>query len=174
MFLPQNITSLSSGLINQSLATMFRFLISLLLYPLLQRFATSFVRSILTSIQNRQQREPRQETGTSYELDQDIIYGRVTHIVDGDSLYISRHEDQIRLWGVDAPEKHEPGYNEATQALSRLTMDREIEVQIVGTDKYGRTLARCFFEDGTEINYEMIKSGKVKEYLRFTKGYYSN
>ena len=99
--------------------------------------------------------------------------GRVRHVVDGDSLYIEGVEPQIRLWGVDAPETDEPGYDAATQMLTRLAYGKDVRCEQVEIDKYGRIVGRCFLGDGREINRMMIESGAAKEYLRFTDGYYS-
>ena len=56
----------------------------------------------------------------------DTITGVVRHVVDGDSLYIEGVEPQIRLWGVDAPERDEEGYKAATDALTRLAKGKRI------------------------------------------------
>ena len=39
------------------------------------------------------------------------------YVVDGDSLYLQGIKKQIRLWGVDAPERNEKGFKQATAAL---------------------------------------------------------
>lgn len=158
---------------------MLRLLISLLVLPLLQRLVMSFLGGFLQNVKERAAenatRNAEEARGTTeYEQYSGHFMGQVRSIIDGDSLYVDGHKEQVRLWGIQAPEKHEAGYNDATQALRRLAQDQEIEVNVVGTDKYGRTLGRCFFRDGTEINHEMIKSGTAREYMRFTKGYYSN
>ena len=101
------------------------------------------------------------------------IQGRVRYIVDGDSLYINGHKPQIRLWGVDAPEQSESGFKAATTTLTRFAKDRHISCRLIDTDKYGRTVARCFLKDGREINRLMIESGTASEYLRFSKGFYT-
>ena len=104
----------------------------------------------------------------------DTIQSRVRHVVDGDSLYLENHEPQIRLWGVDAPERNESGYDRARNTLTGLALDQSVRCDIVDTDKYQRSVARCFLADGQEINRMMIESGAAKEYLRFTQGYYSS
>lgn len=117
----------------------------------------------------------KKERGTAhYDRIDDVVVGVVHKVIDGDSLYVDNHDKQVRLWGVNAPERHEVGYNAATQSLRDLAFGRKLRVEIVGSDKYGRTLGRCYFQDGIELNHELIKSGNVKEYFRFTKGYYSN
>lgn len=104
----------------------------------------------------------------------DTIQSRVRHVVDGDSLYLENHEPQIRLWGVDAPERNESGYDRARNTLTGFALSQSVRCDIVDTDKYQRSVARCFLADGQEINRMMIDSGAAKEYLRFTQGYYSS
>ena len=101
------------------------------------------------------------------------IKGVVRYVVDGDSLYLSRYKPQVRLWGVDAPEKGQSGFNAATEQLKRLADGKKITCKVIDHDRYGRTVARCFLSDGQEINAAMIGSGTAKEYRRFTKGFYS-
>lgn len=103
----------------------------------------------------------------------DRLHGKVRFVVDGDSLFINGHKPQIRLWGVDAPEKRDSGYAAATKTLNRIAFNNNISCQVVETDRYGRTVARCFLNDGQEINALMIASGTATEYRRFTKGFYS-
>ena len=103
----------------------------------------------------------------------DEVRGSVRYVVDGDSLYIDGHEPQIRLWGVDAPESDAPGFAAATTTLKHLALKKPIRCQRVDTDRYGRSVARCFLKDGREINTEMIRSGTATEYTRFSKGFYT-
>ena len=102
------------------------------------------------------------------------VSGSVRYVVDGDSLYINGYEPQIRLWGVDAPESDERGFKDATETLKRLALKKAVTCQRVDTDQYGRTVARCFLNDGREVNAEMIASGTAVEYHHFSKGFYAN
>jgi len=98
---------------------------------------------------------------------------RVRFVVDGDSLYLRGRKQQVRLWGVDAPERDVAGFERATAVLSRLTQGQRITCREVDQDRYGRSVARCFLPDGREINRLMIESGTAREYRHFTKGFYS-
>ena len=49
------------------------------------------------------------------------IEGRMSRVVDGDSLHMTTHAPQIRLWGVDAPERDELGFQAAMNELQRIT-----------------------------------------------------
>ena len=104
--------------------------------------------------------------------DADKITSTVKRVVDGDSLYLQGYQPQIRLWGVDAPERDEHGFKAATRQLSKIALKRSVTCQRVDTDRYGHTVARCFLKDGREINRLMIESGTATEYMRYSKGFY--
>ncbi len=103
------------------------------------------------------------------------IEGRCRAVVDGDSLYLEGYEPQIRLWGVDAPERNEPGYDRARQQLRTLAYQRQLQCKRVDTDRYGRTVARCFVDSGEQridINGALVASGVAREYCYFTDNFY--
>ncbi|MEM8844063.1 MAG: thermonuclease family protein [Pseudomonadota bacterium] len=104
----------------------------------------------------------------------DHIESTVRYVVDGDSLYLEGYQPQIRLWGVDAPEKNELGYDQAKRYLNKIALAQQVHCDIVDIDKYDRSVSRCFLENGDEINRMMIESHTAKEYLRFTQGFYSS
>jgi len=100
-----------------------------------------------------------------------IISGYVTKVVDGDTLYISGEPTRIRLFGVDAPETHEPGYTDSTHYLRTITTDRFLTCRVSGRDRYNRHIARCFADD-IEINREMLREPHTKEYCRYSDNVY--
>ncbi len=106
-------------------------------------------------------------------LAQPTISGQVVRVVDGDSLYLQGHPVQIRLWGVDAPERHEPGYQSAADYLYSIAHGKRVDCLQMDEDKYGRAVARCFLRSGDELNRLMIVSGRAREYKRFSHGFYS-
>lgn len=101
-----------------------------------------------------------------------LLSGRVTRVVDGDSLYLSTYDKQIRLWAVDAPERNESGYKEATNTLVKFAKNKTLNCELKDTDKYGRYVARCEDERGKDINQMMLKSGTTEEYCRFSNNFY--
>jgi endonuclease YncB( thermonuclease family) len=103
------------------------------------------------------------------------VVGVCRHVVDGDSLYIKGEPTQIRLWGVDAPERDEVGYREATQSLKQMALGQTLRCKRMDVDKYDRIVARCFIENkagGIEINRQQIAVPEVKEYCRFSENFY--
>lgn len=103
----------------------------------------------------------------------DRYSGYVARVVDGDTLYLEGVSTRIRLWGVDAPEHEEQGFDEATEALAALVEGEMLTCDHVDTDAYKRIVARCYFNDGRDLSQAMIDSGAAAEYLRYTQGYYS-
>lgn len=103
----------------------------------------------------------------------------VARVVDGDTLKLSDGR-KVRLIGVDTPELH---YSEKLVRDSRRTNKDMKEIQAMGkkaadftrrlcegkavkvetdirkTDRYGRTLAYIYLEDGTFVNARIVEEG---------------
>lgn len=97
------------------------------------------------------------------------IEGRV-YVVDGDTVVIQKI--QIRLFGVDAPELNHPYGQKAKWALVALCRGQHVRAEIVATDCYQRTVARCFLEDGRDLSAEMVRSGLAIDWPKFSGGIY--
>lgn len=90
--------------------------------------------------------------------------------VDGDTLKCASGL-RVRLWGVSAPEKREPGGAEAAQALDDLVGARDLACIPLGFS-FDRVVARCW-PLGKDVGEAMIRSGKATEDTRFSAGFYS-
>jgi len=101
----------------------------------------------------------------------DIIYGKVIHIADGDTytLLVEKNKKiRVRMHGIDAPEKTMPFYSVSKNFLKNLIFQKEIKLKKVGQDRYGRTLGYTFLLDGTDITHEMLKAGMVWHFKRYS------
>ncbi len=85
----------------------------------------------------------------------------VTKIIDGDTIETSVRKRPVRIAGMDTPEKRQPGYSKAKQALSKLIEGEKVTVTPVATDTYGRTVARVR-KGNTPIPNLMKKHQKKK------------
>ncbi len=93
------------------------------------------------------------------------FYGTAT-ASDGDSMRLSG--DRIRLVGIDAPEHDQVCWDALGEAwpcglkaqteLARLLRLGTTECQPEGTDKFGRTLARCTVA-GADLGAAMVRAG---------------
>ena len=100
---------------------------------------------------------------------------QVSKVVDGDSLYLLGQQRQIRLWGVDAPERNKPGYWAARRVLTKLVNKQRLSCFPKELDRYGRLIARCYLSQdrsGIELNRQLLEWGVAKEYCYFTRGFY--
>lgn len=87
----------------------------------------------------------------------------ITNVHDGDTITTSSGE-KIRLACIDAPEmtnnkhgKKDPiNGPKAKLWLSNLVLNKEVKIQRLKKDLYGRTVARIYLSSGIEINKEAV------------------
>lgn len=90
-----------------------------------------------------------------------LVSGKAT-VIDGDGLRIGRHT--IRIAGIDAPEWNQPHGRAAKRALASLVRSRRVRCEVTGTDRYGRTLARCYVGD-IDIGRRMVQGGHAWAFM---------
>jgi micrococcal nuclease len=100
-----------------------------------------------------------------------VTWYRVTRVVDGDTFWADDGSAQglkIRLIGVDAPEPRNSGTKpkgyfgaESSGYLKQLLNGRKVrlEYDVSRLDRYGRTLAYVYLDDGTFVNADLVKKG---------------
>jgi micrococcal nuclease len=111
----------------------------------------------------------------TFSLDQEKakerIFLEVEKVVDGDTFWIINQvgeREKIRLIGVDTPEMRrtrskEIGYygKEASEYVKNLLSEKKVrlEFDVSKYDRYRRTLAYVYLEDGTFLNAHLVKMG---------------
>ena len=97
--------------------------------------------------------------------------GKVVGIADGDTITVLRdgHEQvKIRLYGIDAPESGQPFGKASKQNLSSMVHGQSVQIEVMDTDRYGRTVARIFV-DGEDVNAAQLRSGHAWLYRQYCK-----
>jgi endonuclease YncB( thermonuclease family) len=101
---------------------------------------------------------------------------RVERVIDGDTLVIAGYDGEatrVRLVGIDAPERGEPGYNQAADALRELVegSGELVELGLIPgerkRDNFGRLLCRVFvMEWGQRIDAgeRLLERGLAERY----------
>ncbi len=84
----------------------------------------------------------------------------MTRVIDGDSLVVDLGDEatDIRLIGLNAPEREECFHDEATTRLIDLLEEERAGIETVGTDQFGRALAYLWLGD-LLINHDMVAGG---------------
>lgn len=110
----------------------------------------------------------------------DTFSGRAT-VVDGDTIEIAG--ERIRLHGIDAPESEQqcrdvqgapyPCGRQASFALDDfLAASRPTHCTIVDRDRWGRVVATCVRNDGTDVNEWLVEQGWALDWPRYSDGAY--
>ena len=94
--------------------------------------------------------------------------GQVVGVIDGDSIAMLHdgRQEQIRLWGIDCPERGQDFGTRAKQATSALVFGKLAEVEPVTRDRCGRTVAFVLVRD-TLVNEELIRQGFAWVFTRY-------
>ena len=106
-------------------------------------------------------------------------YRTVRRVVDGVTLVLENKE-RVRLIGVDTSETKHPTKpveyygKEATAFTKKMVQGKGVRLEfdqanahLGHKDKYRRTLAYVYLEDGTFLNAEIVKQGYGFAYTRF-------
>jgi len=90
----------------------------------------------------------------------------VKRVYDGDTITLE-NGDRVRLLGINTPEiesRHRKG-EEGGQAAKQWLQDKLqqgivfLEYDLQNKDKYGRSLAHLFLENGEHLNTELVQAG---------------
>lgn len=101
---------------------------------------------------------------------QQIFSGKVVKIVDGDTFDLLLKNNttlRVRMNGIDCPEKRQPYFKNAKQALAINIFGKTISIVSKSKDKYKRTLADVYFNK-EHINLKMIANGFAWHYKKYS------
>lgn len=94
---------------------------------------------------------------------------RVIGIADGDTITVLDDDKRMvkcRLYGIDAPEKHQAYGAESKASLSEMTFQRIADIGFSGRDRYGRSICKVNV-DGLDVNREQLVRGMAWMYRRY-------
>ena len=99
-----------------------------------------------------------------------VIIQGPAYVTDGDGLVIQKNN--IRLFGIDAPEMNHPYGVNAKRALMALCKGQKIRAEVTSVDNHGRTVAICYLPDGRDLSAELVKLGLALDWPKFSGGRY--
>ena len=104
-------------------------------------------------------------------LSDDLVTAKVVGVTDGDSITVlapGNRQVKIRLHGIDCPESGQAFGKRAKQFTSNQCFGKIITYRKVDIDRYGRTVATVYLNDGRELNLEIIRAGYAWHYRRYS------
>jgi endonuclease YncB( thermonuclease family) len=90
-----------------------------------------------------------------------VYVGKAVKVSDGDTITLETRDFErvrVRFYGIDAPEKSQPGGPQAMEALRDLIANREVAVEEVDTDRYSRVVGLVRV-NGQLLNLAMVEGG---------------
>lgn len=96
--------------------------------------------------------------------------GTATRILDGDTILVRSRGTtiKIRLYGIDCPEYGQPYSQEAKEAVRAMVLGKNIRIETMDTDQYGRTVGLVEVH-GRLVNAELVRQGMAWVYARYCK-----
>jgi hypothetical protein len=82
-------------------------------------------------------------------------------VSDGDTFTLldGREQYKIRLYGIDCPESGQPFGNRAKQFTSEAAFGKQVTVEVVDVDRYGRVVGETFLPKARHLNAELVGAG---------------
>lgn len=96
--------------------------------------------------------------------------GLVVYVSDGDTFHLrlpSGEKLKVRVADIDCPERAQSYGLEAKEFVINEIMDREIVIDIMKTDRYGRKVARVKY-DTKDLSEELIINGFAWHYKQYS------
>jgi len=107
---------------------------------------------------------------------EEFFDARVVAVFDGDTIEVLRSAREpeaspepvrIRLAGIDAPERGQAWSRRAHRALAARVAGKEVRINEVSTDAYGRTVGEVY-ADGVCVGCELVREGHAWVYRFFS------
>ena len=99
------------------------------------------------------------------------ITGKIIKIKDGDTVVVlldDNTQKTLRLAEVDCPENGQPFGKNAKQFTANQVFRKNVVYNPVNTDRYGRTIAKIYYDNGKYLSAEIIKAGLGWWYFRYS------
>jgi micrococcal nuclease len=100
---------------------------------------------------------------------QSLQQARVVRVIDGDTIdvLIDGEPQQIRYYGIDAPEEGEKCYQEATERNRELVGTTvRLEPDARDKDEYGRLLRYVFTNEGVSVDATLVSEGLARAWRK--------
>lgn len=94
----------------------------------------------------------------------------VCSVPDGDT-FITCDGDEIRLWGIDAPQRNQPYGELSRNALKAMVQDQDVFLQCMNRMVDNSRVCHVKLRKRS-VNQSMVKRGLAFDWLTYSKGVY--
>lgn len=104
------------------------------------------------------------------EVDERSESARVLDVLDGDSIVVAlnRERVEVRLFGIDAPERGQAYSTQARDGLAAIVAREDVSLVPVDKDRFGRVVANVIrIDDRLDVNREMVRRGHAWVYRQY-------
>ena len=101
----------------------------------------------------------------------ETLSGQVVRVKDGDTIVVltaDHRQEDVRLMGIDAPEKRQAFGQRAKEQLSDMVFGHQVEIEWRKRDRDHRIIGQVFV-DGVDANLELVTTGLAWHYARFQR-----
>ncbi|VEH19260.1 Thermonuclease precursor [Chryseobacterium nakagawai] len=98
--------------------------------------------------------------------------GKVIKISDGDTITVllkGNTQKKLRLAEVDCPENGQAFGKNAKQFTSAQVFGKTVTFKETSTDRYGRSIAKIYYDNDKYLSKEVIKAGMGWWYFSYSK-----
>lgn len=99
------------------------------------------------------------------------LTGKVIKIKDGDTVVVidaANNQTTLRLAEVDCPEKTQAFGTKAKQFTSDAVYLKQVKYEVTDIDRYGRSIAKIYYDDNKYLSAEIIKNGFGWQYKQYS------
>lgn len=100
------------------------------------------------------------------------VTGKVVGVTDGDTFKLLTRDStlvKVRLASIDCPEKKQAFSKRAKQFTSDAIFNKAVQVEIDGTDRYGRIIGWVWYGHNLNLSEELLKHGLAWHFRKYSK-----
>jgi endonuclease YncB( thermonuclease family) len=103
---------------------------------------------------------------------QQELRGKVIRIVDGDTfemLLSTRETVNVRLDGIDAPERGMPFATVSKNYLAQLCFGKQVRLDVSKRDRWKRPIAKVYVDGSSaEVGEQMVRAGMAWHFTKYS------
>ncbi|NLZ95210.1 MAG: thermonuclease family protein [Bacteroidales bacterium] len=128
---------------------------------------------LLSSCGNKSNTNHTEQKSTNTSICDNDLYDycvKVVSISDGDTFRgLTEDNDEIkfRIFGIDAPERHQAFGKRSTQYLSKLIFGETVGIKVESIDYFGRSVVWVYTPNGKDVSAEMLKGGMAWHFKKY-------